>query len=280
MQVSAITPFTKKASSLEALIEFQSQGRYWFKSEEFAHRCGREPGSLANKAALNRLVSAGRIVCLRKQPSTWLLLPLDKPGQGITDKTLWLDSFLEQEDPTYYLGLSSAARYWGSSQFGPGVEQVVGAKIKRDLSLSGLKIQFFHKLDAQKTPTVRIPVQSGGFRVSTPEATMLDLIRHAHDIGGSEILISVFCDLAGQFTASGWEQALDAMDNAACAQRAGFLLDQLGFEPLAQQTQEWIGERRTNLIVFGPQVTQSTPYIHERFRVRYGEAEKEIVGLP
>lgn len=279
MQTTQTYLRTGKLSSLEALIHFHSQSQYVFFSEQFAALTGRVPGSLANKAALNRMAVAGRITCLRKQPSTWLLMPLDEPGQGAPDKVRWLHQFLEQEDSTCYLGLLSAARHWGATQCPATVEHVLGARIKRGLSVPGLTIQFFHKRDAANTPTLQLPESEGSFRVSTPEATVLDLIRHMDDIGGSERLILAFCELAVHLTSEGWAEALQASNNVACAQRAGFLLAQLGFETLAGLTHQWIGGRRTNTIVFSPKTLCATPYLNERFRVRYGELEKEIVGV-
>ena len=66
--VSSSQPLSVAQDGMSALRRIQSQSRYLFTPEEFAHLTGREPGSAALKMALQRLSKAGQIVLATKTP--------------------------------------------------------------------------------------------------------------------------------------------------------------------------------------------------------------------
>lgn len=84
-------------------------------------------------------------------------------------------------------------------------------------------------------------------RVSTREATLLDLVRHQNQVGGIEAIARIARDFAPKMAARGLLEALDAMGQVPCAQRLGFILEQLGLERLAAAVTLWLEGKRKKL---------------------------------
>lgn len=236
----------KKTSSLntEGAIRFiQSKGKYLFRAYDFSHLTGRDPEGAATTAALARLSKSGRIVSLVKRPSTWLIVPPEHEHYGAPPVTWWLEDFLGLDEPDYYLALLSAARYWGSAHYAQQSVQVMVAQQRRPLEVGRLRIAFTYKTAISQTPTVTITDSIAPYRVSTREATLLDLIRHSKEIGGLEVITRVTKDLAAKLSVRGMSQALDALDQTTVAQRMGFVLEVMDCK-LARPVKKWLEGRR------------------------------------
>lgn len=236
-------PTSAALAGPEAALRFiQAKGRYVFKASEFAILTGRDPGGSATKAALTRLSKTGRVVSLVRHPSTWLIVPPEQEHYGAPPVTWWIDDFLHPTEPNYYVALLSAARHWGSAHYAQQITQVMVARARRPLEVGRLRVVFTHKVALAKTPTVTVTNSVAPYRVSTPEATLLDLIRHHKDVGGLEAVARIAKDLVPAMSGAGLRKALDGLGQATAAQRLGFVLDALGAR-LAGTVHTWLKGR-------------------------------------
>jgi predicted transcriptional regulator of viral defense system len=261
-----------------ALRAVQSQGRYIFRASEFAELTGRDPNGATLRLALARLSQKREIVSLVKRPSTWLIVPPEQLSYGAPPVTWWLDEFLRDADGGYYLGLLSAARYWGSSHYARQTTQVVVGKKRAPLKVGRLGIDFTFKAAASQTPT---HVAMGGvarYRVSSREATLLDLLRHSKENGGLEAITRVARDFAPDMTEAGIVEALSAMNQTAVAQRLGFLLSQLGTK-LQKPVANWLATRKTRSepLEYSPGQSEEVLLRDSQWRIEFTPRQLDLI---
>lgn len=234
-------------SSTQALRQLQAQARYVFREQEFAELTGRVQGSPASQLALQRLSKAGLVVLAQKKPARWLIIPAEQAHYGAPPVGWWLDDILRDQEPNYYVALLSAARHWGSAHYALQTTQVMVSRPRRPVQVGKLKVEFITKRSLATTPVSRERTREAHLRVSTREATVLDLIRHQDAIGGLETVARVAKDLAPKMTPSGVKDAISSLDQVPAAQRLGFVLQHLGSERLAASVCSWLNNQRKSL---------------------------------
>jgi hypothetical protein len=232
-----------------ALRNIQAQARYVFTPEEFARLTGRQPGSPAANAALWRLRAARRIVSVLKRPAKWLIVPPEHEHFGAPPVDWWLHDCLFDVAPDYYVGLLSAARHWGSSHYARQTTQVMVNSRRVNQTIGKLRIEYIWKSHTEQTPVVEATTQVSRLRVSTREATLLDLIRHQELIGGLEAIARVTHDFRDHLSAPALLAALNAMGQAPPAQRLGVIFEILHHEEMANQVRAWLDKRTLRTII-------------------------------
>lgn len=265
-------------SAENALRTFQSAARYTFGSNEFAELTGREAGSDATKAALARLTQAGRIVLAGKRPTVYLIVPPEHVHYGAPPVDWWLDDFLKPAEPHYYMALLSAARHWGSGHYARQTVQVMVGTQRPALTIGKLGLEYIYKRNLAKTPVVRANGLVSAFRVSTREATILDLLRHQTIVGGLEAVVRVTKDFIPELTRPDLLAALDSLDQSPTAQRLGFILEHL--QPrLAATVEAWLKRRRLNQqpLVPGDSPDPDWPVIPNRWSIRYTAQQVKLI---
>jgi len=268
---------------MSALRRIQSQARYLFAPEEFAQLTGRESGSAAMKMALQRLSKAGQIVLATKAPAQWLIVPPEHMHFGAPPVEWWLDDCLRSIAPHYYLALLSAARHWGSAHYAVQTTQVMLDRRRPSIAVGRIKVDFTPKINCAATPVTKVRAGVASLRVSTREATLLDLIRHQTAVGGLDAIARIAKDFTSDMSTKCLTDALTALDLAPTAQRLGFVLDHLGAARLATAVAAWLARKRTNVQYLAPTDAgtqpdaQTEPAFSDRWRIRFTEAQMQNI---
>lgn len=242
--VSIEPPDAAQLDGLSALRQIQAQARYLFRADEFAKLTGRAMAGSALKSALSRYSELGLIASVAKRPSTWLIVPPEHQHYGAPPVDWWLDDYLRTTEPHYYLALLSAARHWGSAHYALQATQVMVGHPRRPQTIRRLRLDFTFKKDLAQTPVVDVTSSVARIRVSTREATLLDLLRHQAQIGGIEAVARIAKDFGPALDARELVLALTALNQVPAAQRLGFVLEHLKQKKLANQVEMWLQARR------------------------------------
>lgn len=274
MTLSA-TVASDSINSQSALQSIQASSRYFFDASEFARLTGREPDSVSVKMALHRLSKQGRIACVARRPARWLIIPAEHQHYGAPPVDWWIDALFQDTEPTYYIALLSAARHWGSSHYALQETQVMLPKPRPVLSVGSQRIVVFTKSNGEHTPVEFFTKGNSRFRVSTREATLLDLVRHQDRIGGLDAISRIARDFMSELGSRELFEALDVQGQVPCAQRLGFIFDNLSMSKYAGVVETWLDGKRKKLQPLTPSESNhgEDSGVSERWQISYGSQQ-------
>ncbi|OGR80475.1 MAG: hypothetical protein A3I11_08985 [Elusimicrobia bacterium RIFCSPLOWO2_02_FULL_39_32] len=228
----------------------QSNGQYAFSREEAI--VALKISKTAFKNALLRLVAKSRIVIPRR--GFYIIVPLEYRNAGSPPASWFIDGLMKFRQHPYYVGLLSAAALHGAAHQQPQEFQVITESPMRPAIAGRNKIHFYLKSHLDKTPILEVKTETGSMRVSTPEATALDLVRYAKRIGGLGNVAMVLKELSDRIDPQLIVSAADMEHELSVVQRLGYLLEQFGStkkisEPLAR----WLIKKNAPLVPLRPE---------------------------
>jgi predicted transcriptional regulator of viral defense system len=131
---------------------------------------------------------------------------------------------MEKEGRGYYVGLLSAAQYYGAAHHRPQEFQVFLEKNRRPVSCGSVRVAFIARKRLKDVPTRSFNTPRGVATVSTPEATAIDLAGYPGHAGGLDQVATVIAELAEDIDAALLVQAAETAP-LPWAQRLGYLLE-------------------------------------------------------
>jgi predicted transcriptional regulator of viral defense system len=268
-----------RVSAAVALRKLQSQARYLFRPTDFAEITHQDPQGIAVQSALKRLSARGLIKSLSRRPSTWLIVPPEYDHYGCPPVEWWLHDYLDQSVPHYYLALLSAARFWGSSHYAHQTTQIMVQTARRTQHIGKLTLQYSVKLEISQTPVVIVNTAANKMRVTTREATLLDLLRHQSQIGGLETVARVAKDFAPVLKEQALLDALEALGQVSSAQRLGFVFHTLALNHLADVIDVWLKPRhRATLQLDANDSNDDGLMLNNRWGVKYKLRQQQLMA--
>ncbi len=226
----------QKASIRAFLEELRSSGRYTFTRDEALRALGVSGVALRN--ATWRLAKAGRLVSPRR--GFYVIVPPEYRAAGSIPPSWIIGDLMAYLGSPYYVGLLSAAALHGAAHQAPHEFQVVTNRPLRAIEVGRTRVVFVKKAHLEKTPTVAIKTPTGDIRVSSPEATALDLVRYPEHAGFLSNIATLLNELAERLDPHALVRAAQAEDEVAYAQRLGYLLNLTGHAALTGPLAEWV----------------------------------------
>lgn len=222
------------------LEERQAQGKLVGALDELARDAGLS--RLAARRQFERL--APKAAQLPGRPTLLLTVPPEDRPRGAPPVAAWLHDYMIRRAPHYYVGLLSAAALHGSSSQVPLATQVIVLRPLQAFELGRLRIEFIAKRHADRTPLSVLPGLAAPMNVSTPAATLLDLVSFSRRAGGMARVIEIAEGLKPKLIARDLRDALLAGVPAPVMQRTGYLLDHLGCTSLASIVERFLPSTR------------------------------------
>jgi predicted transcriptional regulator of viral defense system len=226
--------------------ETQASGRLTFSTQEVGQTVGIQGRNLY--AALRRQALSGSIT--RVSRGLFLIVPPEYRSSGAPPVEWWLGDLMAHLGLPYYLGLLSAAEAHGSSHFALMETQIVAARWIRPIDIGQIRLRFFQKARVESTPKEQRSNRWATLAISSPEATVLDLLnRRVCGIGRTSMIVS---DLMQSFGKRRLRKALESADDTPAAQRLGFLLQHLGNEAMAAVVERWLVKQHPRMVDLEP----------------------------
>jgi predicted transcriptional regulator of viral defense system len=146
----------------------------------------------------------------------------------------------------YYVALLSAAELHGAAHHRPQRFQVMVAKNRRPIDCGEVRVHFVARHDLESTPVMELNTPRGRMRVSSPEATALELVGYADQCGGLDNVAVVLSELVEAVDSS---KLLVAAHHCPIvwSQRLGYLLEVTGHDELANVLVDHVKERATTI---------------------------------
>lgn len=251
----------------------QATGQYVLTREQAVAALGVSEESV--KKAVQRLVAKRRLAVPRR--GFYVIVPMEYREPGAPPPSWFIDDLMKFLGQPYYVGLLSAAALHGAAHQQPQEFQVVTNKQLRRTVAGRARIRFFRKLHLARTPTMEVQTETGAMRVSTPEATALDLVRYVEGAGHLGNVATVLAELAEKVDAALLAQTARTEEELTTAQRLGHVLDHVGGAEAARHLAAWIGERKPRFVPLRPDRSVKRARKDARWRVLVNErVESEI----
>ena len=184
-----------------------------------------------------------RVRHLPGRPSAYIIVPPEHLARGAPPVAAWLDAYFRLRGQPYYVGLLSAAALHGSSSQALQVTQILTTKPRRPMDLGRLHVDFYVKKHLRQTPLSTLAGMPAPLAVSSPEATVLDLIAFSDRIGGIRRVTDVIVNLKGMISLVGLRAALHAETQTSIKQRLGYVLSILGLDRMAEEVRRSLPKR-------------------------------------
>lgn len=250
----------------------QAAGRVAFSLAELMRQTGLSV--TAAKSQLRRL-GAG-VVRVSPSQQFFLIVSPEHRIRGAPPVEWWLDDYFRWLGQPYYLALLSAASGHGSNPQALQVTQVMTGSPRRALEIGESRVSFFVKCRIEKTPTQALANAYAPVRVSTPAATVFDLIRYADRIGGIGRAVETIRPLLPRIGQTELRAVLEAEDETATAQRLGYVFEKTGQSKLAAVIDNWLPARRRAIPLAMTADRRSEAPLAARWHVRDNSEEFDL----
>lgn len=228
----------------ELVDSYQASGRYVLTRDQalVALRISNE----ALKKAVQRLVVKRRLAVPRR--GFFIIVPIEYREAGAPPPAWFIDDLMKFSGQRYYVGLLSAASLHGAAHHQPQEFQVMTNDQLRPAVAGRARLRFFRKRHIERVPTMVIKTETGTMRVSTPEATALDLLRYLEGAGHLGNVATVLAELAEKMKGPRLVEVAKLDGEIASTQRLGHLLDQVGAGELGAPLAAWVSEQRPRFV--------------------------------
>jgi predicted transcriptional regulator of viral defense system len=215
-------------------------GRYHFTTADAVKALGVSP--VAARAALRRLAAKGAIASPHR--GFHVVVPPEYRRLGCLPPEQFVPQLMAQLGLDYYAALLSAAQFHGAAHQRPQAFQVMVERNRAPIACGEVRVEFFARRGVRRVPSVQLNTPRGTLRVSSPEATAIDLVGYASRAGGLDTVATVLAELAERINAE--KLAIAArLAPVPWAQRLGYLLDLAGAVDKTDPLSEWVrGEAR------------------------------------
>lgn len=251
------------STATEYIDGLQASGRYVFTRVEAADATSLESSSL--ESALRRLRARRRIATPRR--GFHVVVPLEYRESGAPPASWYVDALMRHLGQPYYVGLLSAAALHGAAHQQPMVFQVVTDRPTRPALVGRSRIAFHMSRIVSSTPVVEVQTETGSMRVSTPEATALDLVKFAGAAGHLGNVATVLGELAERCSGEALVEAAP-LHATPDVQRLGYLLELVGERALADALAAWLSTQRYRAVPLARGVAEGRAEPDPRWRVR------------
>jgi predicted transcriptional regulator of viral defense system len=216
-----------------------AKGRVSFSFEDVQKLKSVSPEAV--KAALRRLQKKGGIAMPYR--GFYVIVPPEYRAAGCLPPEQFIPDLMKHVGEVYYAGLLSAAEYHGAAHQRPQIFQVVVAKSRRPIVCGKMRVNFIFRKNATQIPTEKINTPAGELKISSPEATALDLVGYVHHCAGLDNVATVLAELAEKIDAEKLRKFAE-LSPLAWVQRLGYLLDLVGDGDKAQNIADYVIEKR------------------------------------
>lgn len=179
------------------------------------------------REAMRRARAAGHFFA--PAPGLYIPIPSEFSAWGVVPAMDFIDQLMGFLGRSYYVGLLSAAELHGAGHQRPQVFQVMVDRPLVDRDIERVRLRFYERARIDEVPVMSRNSRTAAVRVSSPEATVFDLVERPNDSGS---LFNV-ATIIGELTQEGKIDAAKLVAVApayrlAVVRRLGWLLDRDG----------------------------------------------------
>ena len=227
----------------------------------------------AARLALSRLAKKGLIASPAR--GFYVIVPPEYRRLGCLPAEQFVPALMAHLERPYYAALLSAAQFHGAAHHRPQTFQVALAGYRRPISCGSVAVSFVTRARLAEVPTQSFNTPRGAIRVSSLEATAVDLVGYAKRVGGLSQAATVIAELAADLHPDRLAAAARTAP-VSWAQRLGYLLDLVGATDKTSSLRRGVYERARDSVLLVPgSPGKGRPPRDQRWRLRIN-AEVEV----
>ena len=225
----------ERITAKNLITQLASKGNYSFTSEEA--RAALKVSSDACKLALSRLARQGHIASPAR--GFYVIIPPEYRSLGCLPAEQFIPDLMKYKGQNYYAGLLTAAQYYGAAHQRPQEFQVLLARNRRPIRCGKVRARFIARKMIEEIPVRTFNTARGELRVSTPEATALDLAGYPEHVGGLDHVATILSELAEKIDPAALVSTA-ATAPITWTQRLGYILDRVGRTATADHIRTYV----------------------------------------
>lgn len=178
------------------------------------------------RVALHRLLKSGDLISPAR--GLYIIVPPEHQLFGSIPAEELVPILMKYINADYYVGLLSAAAYYGASHQKPARFQIISNKqIKHSLSFGKVEIELIYKKSLSELPVKDFVVSTGYLKVATPELVILDLLSYPNRIGGLNHVATILSELVENLDAVKLIKLAQGTQKEYQLQRIGYILEKI-----------------------------------------------------
>ncbi len=210
--------------TVDLIMAVRADGQYAFTLDNLIDGIPKKVRNI--KKDLDRLKAKGEIQNIRR--GFYTIIPPEYRNLGFIPVDFFINHLMEYLNKKYYVGLYSAAMYYGAAHQQPQEFYVITSSPKpRSVFNNKNIINFKEKKNFPTKGIIKLKSQTGYFSVSSPELTFLDLIYFEKSIGGLNRVATVLMELNESLSISAMKDVLKNDFPASTLQRSGYLAEHI-----------------------------------------------------
>ena len=203
----------------------------------------------AARLALSRLARKGLIASPAR--GFYVIVPPEYRRLGCLPAEQFLPALMAHLDRRYYAALLSASQFHGAAHHRPQTFQAALAGYRRPISCGRVAVSFVTRARLAEVPTQSFNTPRGAIRVSSLEATAVDLVGYQKRVGGLSQAATVIAELAEDIQPDRLAAAARTAP-VSWAQRLGYLLDLVGAADKTSSLRRDVRERAREAALLVP----------------------------
>ena len=181
----------------------------------------------------------------------YVIVPPEYRRLGCLPAEQFLPALMAHLDRHYYAALLSASQFHGAAHHRPQTFQAALAGYRRPISCGRVAVSFVTRARLAEVPTQSFNTPRGAIRVSSLEATAVDLVGYQKRVGGLSQAATVIAELAEDIQPDRLAAAARTAP-VSWAQRLGYLLDLVGAADKTSSLQRDVRQRARESVLLVP----------------------------
>lgn len=210
--------------------------------------------------ALNCTESAFMRASQRLQKKGWLLRPVsgfyviievEYRDAGGPPPIHFISKLMKHLKLPYYVGLLTAAKYHGATHQAVFETQVFTTKPVSLIKYGKHRVRFITNKFTEKIPKQQLSTPHGEILISTPEATLVDLVRYKQKAVGLSHVATVIQEMKEKVNPKLLPALAEIHNDTPLVQRVGFLFEFCGQRQVPPLYQ-WLNHREVHIVKLEP----------------------------
>ena len=214
------------------------------------------------RVALHRLQKSGDLISPAR--GLYVIVPPEHQAYGCIPAEELVPILMKHHNADYYVGLLSAAAFYGATHQKPSKFQVISNKrIYHPLVFGEIEIELLYKKSLANLPIQDFTVNTGYLKVSSPELVTLDLLSYPSQSGGLNHIATVLSELVERLDTKKLVALAKKNKMAHQLQRVGYILEKIDLmdenkrDEVVYELEEFLSDQKKYYIPLASEIEKS-----------------------